>query len=261
MKIKNFNIQLIYVVKDQLEPEWSWISDNNGWTGFHLWYLFQNSVKIQTGQKEYLLSQGDTFLFDLSQNHHCTHDPKKPAGMFTAYFHCDQSQILQQMLREGSLQQQNHPPLFTTNMDLFEESIRGTNTTAEMEMWLAPVFHQLLSPESGNLLRRGKIEKICREMDTHPQKSYRLEELADRTGYSKNQFIRVFRQVTGVTPYAYLVNSRIAKAKHLLLFSDYTATQIAQMLGYHDLNHFSAQFYGKTGCYPSRYAEKLREKP
>ena len=258
MKIKGFNIHPIYVVKDYLSPEWSWISDTNGWSGFHLWYLWKNNVKIKMDQIEYILSEGDTFLFDLSQNHHCTHDPKNPACMFTAYFHCDESQRLQHLLREGILPRQNHPLLFSTNLQLFEEAVKRINTSVETEMWLAPIFHQILSSEHTNSPRQEKISEICREIDAQPQKNYSLDILAQRSGYSKNQFIRVFQQITGSTPYAYIINARIAKAKHLLLFSDYTVTQIAQLLGYRDLNHFSAQFMRKTGDYPSRYAEKIR---
>lgn len=258
MKIRDFHIRPLLVAKDRLDPGWSWISDTNGWSGFHLWYVLQNGVKIQTEEREFRLSEGDTFLFDLSQNHHCTHDPQKPACIFTAYFHCDEAERLSRLLGDGVIPQQNHPRLFSTNMQLFEEAVRGTNTPDETAMWLAPLFHQLLSAADVPLSGHDKIAEICHQLDTQPQEHYALDELASRAGYSKNQFIRVFRRVTGTTPYAYLVNSRMARAKHLLLFSDYTVTQIAQMLGYRDLHHFSVQFYQKTGGYPSQYARRFQ---
>lgn len=258
MNIRNFEIEPIYVVKDYLKPDWSWISDTNGWTGFHLWYLFQNRVRIKMNQEEYILSKGETFLFDLSQNHHCTHDPQKPAGMFTAYFHCKNSELLHQLIQNRTIPRQNAPALFHMNLQLFEQAVQGTNTKEETEMWLAPVFSQILSPLQSNEPRRSVIAEICRQMDMAPQEIGSLDVLAKRCGYSKNQFIRLFKQMTGQTPHAHLVNARIARAKHLLLFSDYTVTQIARDLGYHDINHFSAQFYQKTGVYPSQYALQTR---
>lgn len=258
MDIQNFSLKPIYVIKDILRPEWSWVSDTNGWTGFHLWYLFQNSVTIQTETGEYHLSEGDTFLFDLSQNHHCTHDPLKPAGLFTAYFHCDKTTELQALLREGVILRKNHPLHFHTNMELFEEAVRSSNTTAETELWLAPIFHQLLSPATA-LPRQSKILELCRMIDAQPQNPYSLEQLAKQSGYSKNQLIRLFRNATGFTPYDYMIHARITRAKYLLLFSDYSATEIAVQLGYCDLNHFSSQFFKKTGCYPSEYARLQKD--
>lgn len=260
MNIHQFQIELIHVVKDILPPGWSWNSDINRWTGFHLWYVFQNSVKIQTKTEEYTLSEGDTFLFDLSQNHHCTHDPLKPAAMFTAYFHCDHTAQLQSMLQKGEISRQNHPRMYHTNLELFEEAVRITNTSAETDLWLAPIFQQLLSP-SFNPVQQSKIADICRMLDAAPQKNYTLEELAAQAGYSQNQLIRLFRSTTGYTPHAYLIHARISRAKHLLLFSDYTITEIAELLGYNDLNHFSSQFYRKTGLYPSQYAQLQKTVP
>ena len=259
MKIRGFQIEPIYVVKEALEPGWSWVSDENRWTGFHLWYLYQNEVRIQTETGEYRLREGDTFLFDLSQNHRCTHDPQKPAALFSAYFHCDRTQELQALLQSGAIPKQNHPPLFSANLQLFEEATRSSNTPEETMLWLGPVFQQVLSPFAGHA-RQSKIAEICREIDAAPQKDWSLDQLASRAGYSKNQLIRLFRQATGYTPYAYMIRARIARAKHLLLFSDYMATEIAGLLGYSDLNHFSSQFYQKTGCYPSQYAESQKKR-
>lgn len=258
MDIQNFTLKPLYVVKDILRPEWSWVSNTNCWTGFHLWYLFQNSVTIQTETREYHLSPGDTFLFDLSQNHYCTHDPSKPAGMFTAFFYCDQAPELQAFLREGVILHKNHPLHFQTNMELFEEAVRSSNTPEETELWLAPIFHQLFSPAS-SLPHKSKILELCRMIDAQPQNAYSLSQLAHQIGYSQNQLIRLFRQATGFTPHDYMIHARITKAKHLLLFSDYSATQIANQLGYCDLNHFSSQFFKKTGCYPSEYAKLQKD--
>ena len=259
MNIHNFQIDLIQAVQDNLDPAWSWISDTNGWTGFHLWYIFQNSVKIQTEKEEYQLSEGDTFLFDLAQNHRCSHNPQKPASMFTAYFHCRQAAELQEMLRTGKLPRRGHPALFHTNMQLFEQAVRPFHSPAETELWLAPIFCQILSPQPDPSPSQNAIAEICRTMDTEPQRDFPLTELAAGCGYSPNQFLRLFRKETGTTPHAYLIAARIARARHLLLFSDYTATQIARMLGYSDLNHFSSQFYRKTGFCPSEYAAQFRD--
>lgn len=261
MNVCGFQIEPIFTVKDNLDPGWSWISDSNGWTGFHLWYMFQNSVTIRVEKEEYTLTEGDTFLFDLAQNHRCSHNPQKPASMFTVYFHCDRSLELQNMLQSGKVPRRGHPALFRANMELFEQAVRPLNSQTEIEMWLAPIFYQILSPQPEPSPSHSVIAEICRAMDAEPQRDFPLELLSFESGYSPNQFLRLFRKETGTTPHAYLIAARIARARHLLLFSDYTVTQIAQILGYSDLNHFSSQFYRKTGCYPSQYAAQFQMDP
>lgn len=205
-----------------------------------------------------MLSEGDTFLFDLSQNHHCTHDPLKPAALFTAYFHCTHTAELQALLQNGDIPRKNHPMMYHTNLELFEEAVKITASANERELWLAPIFQQLLCPNF-NAVQQSKIMELCRMLDTAPQFNYSLEELATQAGYSKNQLLRLFRKTTGYTPYAYLIHVRIERAKHYLLFSDYTVTEIANLLGYNDLNHFSSQFFQKTGYYPSQYAATQKQ--
>ena len=257
MKIHDYEIKPILVAKDELTPDWNWISDSNRWTGFHLWYIYQNEVTVERNNEKFLLTEGDTFIFDLSVNHFCTQNPNKPAAMFIAYFHCNESYELQKALRSGKIPYRNHPQDFALNMRLFESAVKPTNTSDDTKIWLFPILHQILSsPNTGNR-QTESVFNLCRLIDNNPQKKYSLSYLAKLINYSENQLIRLFKKVTGLTPYSYIIQSKITKAKQLLLFSDYTYTQIAEFLGYNDLNHFSSQFHKKTGLYPSEYVKTM----
>ncbi len=259
MKIHDFNIEPILVAKDELTPEWNWISDSNRWSGFHLFYLYKNSVCVEREGIKYFLTEGDTFIFDLSKNHYCTQNPKLPASMYVAYFHCEDSTKLQNALRLGKIPYRNHPQDFHLNMRLFENAALSSNSLNETEIWLAPILQQILcEPASGNN-QKAAVLNLCREIDQNPQKNFSLSYLGEKINYSKNQVIRLFKKITGLTPYAYILQSKITKAKQMLLFSDYTFTQIAEYLGYSDLNHFSSQFYKKTGLYPTEYIKEYKK--
>lgn len=82
--------------------------------------------------------------------------------------------------------------------------------------------------------------------------------LADRAGYSRSHFSRVFRQQTGLGPEQYVINARIALAKELLRSSMLSMSEIAARAGYGDIYQFSRQFRQRTGLTPSAYRARAR---
>ena len=79
-------------------------------------------------------------------------------------------------------------------------------------------------------------------IEEHFAEDLSLDALADRAHYSKNQFIRVFKQHYNMTPNKYVNQVRIDHAKDLLLHSDKNMTEIALDSGFGDSNYFSRMF-------------------
>ena len=92
-------------------------------------------------------------------------------------------------------------------------------------------------------------------MENNFSKCITLYDLAQRTGLSESQFVRVFRKNYGTSPIDYLINIRLANACRLLLSSDKTVTEIALECGYNDCNYFSRQFKRKIGAPPCDYRD------
>ena len=101
-----------------------------------------------------------------------------------------------------------------------------------------------------------KQEKIAPAIDHISQnyhKSITNDELAALTGLSTVYFRKLFTQVTGMSPIAYVHDLRIRKAKEMLK-SDYgSLSDVAESLGYASLYDFSRTFKKHTGVPPSRY--------
>ncbi|HCD33774.1 MAG TPA: hypothetical protein DER01_15290 [Phycisphaerales bacterium] len=55
----------------------------------------------------------------------------------------------------------------------------------------------------------------------------------------------------GISPQRHLMESRIHRARHLLIETDWSITRIAQVMGYNDVYFFSRQFKQITGQTPS----------
>lgn len=86
-----------------------------------------------------------------------------------------------------------------------------------------------------------------------------LEEVAEKLGYSVTYISHVFKKATGKTPIQYVIRRRIGHAQTLLISTNYSATQIAGMVGYDNTNYFSTLFSKIVGMTPMKYRKFYKE--
>ena len=84
-----------------------------------------------------------------------------------------------------------------------------------------------------------------------------LAEIAGAAGQSAYHFVRTFRSVMETTPYRYVIQRRIQRAKTLLRTSDEPVAQIALACGFASQPHFTTAFKRETGVTPAAYRGKL----
>ncbi|SEA58652.1 AraC family transcriptional regulator [Paenibacillus sp. 276b] len=94
--------------------------------------------------------------------------------------------------------------------------------------------------------------KQGRESDSH----YGIDDIAAELGISSSHCNRVFRQVYGQSPRVYLSEMVLHEAKVLLGNPKLSVQNIAAMLGYKDIAHFSRQFKRWSGISPTRYRQE-----
>jgi AraC family transcriptional regulator len=80
-----------------------------------------------------------------------------------------------------------------------------------------------------------------------------LAEMADAVGLSPYHFLRLFKRETGVTPYRFLMQTRVRKAIALLRDTSLPVTEIAFAVGFGDLSNFIHFFRREIGCSPSQF--------
>lgn len=86
-----------------------------------------------------------------------------------------------------------------------------------------------------------------------------LRALSREACYSVSHFIRVFHEVTGVTPHQFLASLRLQQAKELLEASDGSVTAIALRVGYDSVPTFTRTFRSQVGLTPIQFRERCRE--
>ncbi|MEV4629862.1 AraC family transcriptional regulator [Micromonospora sp. NPDC049523] len=84
-----------------------------------------------------------------------------------------------------------------------------------------------------------------------------LAELARVANLSPYHLARTFTREFGLSPHAYLVQSRINLARRLLLEVP-SVTEVAYRTGFYDPSHFTRHFTRLVGVRPGRYARSAR---
>ena len=83
-----------------------------------------------------------------------------------------------------------------------------------------------------------------------------VAELARAVDMSLFHFARAFKQSTGKTPHAYVLERRIAAAQSLVLNTTRPLNEISAELGFSNPSHFSAVFGRLTGTSPSAFRSR-----
>jgi AraC-like DNA-binding protein len=120
-------------------------------------------------------------------------------------------------------------------------------------------FTQLNAHEESthSLEKKTHIRQIAGEMKDYLENRLVIEELAQRLGYSRAHFSKLFKEIMGVSPKEYLCTQRIERAKDLLHGTALNVAEVARAAGYgDDLTFFYRHFKQRTGISPGAYRTK-----
>ncbi|PWT94017.1 MAG: hypothetical protein C5B54_00745 [Acidobacteria bacterium] len=90
---------------------------------------------------------------------------------------------------------------------------------------------------------------------SHPERNWKLSELAHALECSPYYLTRMFRWCVGIPLHRYQLNTRFARAVDLLLDSDEDLATIAIHLGFSSHSHFTASFHQAVGFTPTELRE------
>lgn len=96
-------------------------------------------------------------------------------------------------------------------------------------------------------------------IEVHLHEPLTLEELAKMVHFNKTYFVQRFKSLWGVPPMKYVSNLRCQKAKHLLLDTDLSVSDIAVLTGFQSPHYFSSVFRKYTGQSPNEFRSDQRK--
>jgi AraC-like DNA-binding protein len=146
-------------------------------------------------------------------------------------------------------------PLVSRFNALFAAMTRSGGTAASLlrEEMLFILLGCLQAKECKRPAVPDMIHAVRRLIDDDPAAPLTLDALAQEAGLSKFQLLRGFCKATGLTPHAYLMQRRIALARHLIAGRTPLA-EAAHAAGFADQSHMTRIFMRKYGVSPRLYA-------
>jgi len=105
------------------------------------------------------------------------------------------------------------------------------------------------------------VEQITRFIDAHYFERLTLEKLAEMCHGSMYHLHRTFKRITGITPVAYIQQTRMNKAMAILTHTDISVAEIARSVGIANTPYFITLFRKITGLTPTAYRQIHREQP
>ncbi|MGB8403445.1 MAG: AraC family transcriptional regulator [Mycobacterium sp.] len=82
--------------------------------------------------------------------------------------------------------------------------------------------------------------------------------LAEQVSLSTSAFSQLFRQITGRSPYQFVKETRLNRARDLLLEGRLGVVDVSRTVGYTSASHFIKEFRGRFGTTPRDYADAHR---
>jgi AraC-like DNA-binding protein len=143
--------------------------------------------------------------------------------------------------------------------------LRAVKDTADRRV-LAPLYLQelvyrvLQREQYARLLALAAAESasnpvsaVLEYVRAHLSEPLTVADMADLVRLSPSAFAHLFRDVTGRSPYQFVKEMRLDRARELLVDGNLTVARISKEVGYASVSHFISEFRGRFGVTPRAY--------
>lgn len=100
------------------------------------------------------------------------------------------------------------------------------------------------------------IYSLIRYMEHNYNQNINLHQLAGRSGFTPSYVIRLYKEMTGLTPLQYLLELRMNAAISYLQTTSMSVQDIAHSVGFPSIHYFSRIFKQKFGNSPTEWKKK-----
>lgn len=164
-------------------------------------------------------------------------------------FRLDLVQLVYSFLKTKGIQAHK---LYTgrTNDQLLAQSL---NSIEDMEQYLTYLVNTAMDYREFAEQPKSVAEQIKQHIHTHCGDDLTRNSLAEIVYLNPDYLARLFKKETGVSLGSYIIQARIAAAKHLLETTQMSVYAIAKKVGYANYSYFSKLFKQDVGLSPNEY--------
>ncbi|QMV43274.1 helix-turn-helix domain-containing protein [Cohnella cholangitidis] len=244
------------------EPEHKELRPKGMFGYYNLHLLFDGRGRVTHNGQTTDIQVGQGFLFAPGEQQQYETNRAEPWDVYWIHFYGAGADALLEGRGTGE------PWLFTfgrqERIRSLLDTLLGLSTSYEsgdetkVSAMLYELLIELLRSSEGlsaapGLDYQDRIRKTADLMSASCGEHWDLERMARSAGYSQTYFCRLFQRVMGRSPASFLQETRIARAKKLLVLGGLTVKQIAEQTGFSQSSYFIRRFRDREGMTPEQY--------
>lgn len=242
---------------------------------FELLYFETGQAIVNCNAKPLSVKAGDLIIINSNDLHSCDNSSTKliyyVIEFNLSFLHSKEIDLCQTKYMIPLLQNrilfQNQPlPQYSLFNEIEQLILESTTKEIGYELSIKSCVYQILalllryhtkqtiSPSAKKRQQENldRLRPILHHLDTYYTEEFTLAELAAKANMSAGYFCRIFKNLTGKTPFEYINHLRLHEASRLLAEGHLNITEIALRVGFSDSNYFSRQFKKYKNCPPSK---------
>ena len=266
--IKSLSFQLESITKSKYDSDWHSTLHTHPFT--ELFYVVDGKGEFNIQGQRFPVKANDFVIINPQVEHTELSSPDEPLEYIVLGINGLSFSNLTPVSEGG------HPFSFFNLRDEQKDILRYLNAMVQeatsQSMSYELVCHNLLEILLIKILRHqhfdlevGKQSKATKDisfikhyLETYYHESIQLEDLASMTHLSRFYISHSFKKEIGMYPMEYLIAIRIKESKILLRTTNYSISQVADIVGFTTPTYFSKQFRKSTGISPTDYREQYQ---
>lgn len=233
----------------------------NGSNAYLLIVMLAGSLSYQTRHERGVARAGQTLLLDCNAPH--AYAAQGKCSFTFVHFDGAQSRMLVEEIAKscGSLIRVANTNMLHESIGAMMDAIRGEKRVSEAETsaLLYSMLMELLH-SSGQGARgavgNAMVDRAIDYIQQHLMEKLDVGLIAANAGYSPGYFAHIFARETGLSPYQFVVKSRVEYAQQLLRTTEMSIQDVAFQAGFNSVSNFCYTFRRQVGASPQQYRRR-----
>lgn len=242
-------------------------TEREGQKNYFLMYTISGSGYLKYRKNEYFLTAGTVALINCNDYQYYKTHSEEQWNYRWVHFNGSSAKTYMELLNGNSLSvvtidsSSDFEKIFEKLMD--NVGVNDITANINVSMYITELLSKCVASKlssnnnKAHFQHKQEIELVINYITTNYDKKITLDDLCDIIHVSKFHFLKLFKTYTGFTPYGYLINHRINKAKQLLKNTDGAVSEVCINVGFNDESSFIKQFKMATGYTPLNYRRFL----
>lgn len=263
LKKNTFDLYLCYCGIQNCVPSHSYGPTER--TEYLLHYIISGKGKYTVRNKTYELHEHQAFLICPGETTYYVADPDDPwyyiwigfngakAKTYLSYANLDIDNCICEFPNSELLLHQVQNMLSARELTYANELKRESYLFLFLSYFIEHQYHSHSINNTYDYSYQVYVEHALEFIEHNYDKNIKIQDLASYIGINRSYLTNSFKKVLNTSPQLYLLNYRLDKACQLLKTTNYTITEISQMVGYEDSSAFSNLFKRYRGTSPKNY--------